>query len=261
MSTAPTVPYRLEFRVEVPGTPEQVWHAIATATGMSAWFLPTTIDEREGGALHISMGEDMGSDGHVTAWEPPRRLVYEEDWAALMGKDPATLSPLTSEFVIESNSGGTCVVRVTTSGFGTGADWEQDWWEDMGRSWRPAFDNLRRYLAHFAGQEATMLEVSAPLPGDAPTVWRAMRDAMGGPGDEVTVHDVTGTLEDTGDRQGTVLLTGPVPGFVNAYAYDNGDGTSTAVLRGFLFAPEAPAFANAEKPAWESWLAALPVPA
>ena len=36
MSTTPNVPYRLEFSVEVPGTPEQVWQAVATATGMSA---------------------------------------------------------------------------------------------------------------------------------------------------------------------------------------------------------------------------------
>ena len=31
MITTPNVPYRLEFSVEVPGTPEQVWQAIATA--------------------------------------------------------------------------------------------------------------------------------------------------------------------------------------------------------------------------------------
>ena len=73
MSTTPNVPYRLEFSVEVPGTPEQVWQAIATAKGMSAWFLPTEMEEREGGSLHISMGPEMGSDGQVTGWDPPRR--------------------------------------------------------------------------------------------------------------------------------------------------------------------------------------------
>src|SRR4029450_9245074 len=104
MSTIPNVPYRLEFSVEVPGTPEQVWDAIATATrlraallpgarraapgppeqvcdaiatakGMSAWFLPTEIDEREGGSLHFAMGPEMGSDGQGTGWGPPRRGV------------------------------------------------------------------------------------------------------------------------------------------------------------------------------------------
>ena len=31
MSTIPNVPYRLQFSVEVPGTREQVWQAVATA--------------------------------------------------------------------------------------------------------------------------------------------------------------------------------------------------------------------------------------
>ena len=167
MSTIPNVPYRLEFSVEVPGTPEQVWQAIATAKGMSAWFAPTELEEREGGSLRFVMGPEMDSTGQVTGWDPPRRIVYEEDWAALMGKDPDTLSPLTSEFLVEAQSGGTCVVRVTSSGFGIGADWEQEWWDTLGPGWMPFFDNLRLYLAHFPGQEATHLEVTATHPGDA----------------------------------------------------------------------------------------------
>ena len=76
MSASPNVPYRLEFSVEVPGTPEQVWQAIATAKGMSAWFLPTEMEEREGGSLHFSMGPEMGSDGRVTGWDPPRGTTH-----------------------------------------------------------------------------------------------------------------------------------------------------------------------------------------
>ena len=60
----------------------------ATAQGMSAWFLPTEMEERESGALHFTMGPEMGSDGQVTDWDPPRRIVFEEEWADLMGKDP-----------------------------------------------------------------------------------------------------------------------------------------------------------------------------
>ena len=76
MSTTPNVPYRLEFSVEVPGTPEQVWQAIATAKGMSAWFLPTEMEEREGGSLHFTMGPEMGSDGqdHRLGPAAPHRL-------------------------------------------------------------------------------------------------------------------------------------------------------------------------------------------
>ena len=35
--------------VEVPGTPEQVWNAIATGPGISSWFVPTEIAEGEYG--------------------------------------------------------------------------------------------------------------------------------------------------------------------------------------------------------------------
>ncbi len=263
MSTTTDVPYRLEFSVEVPGAPEQVWQAIATATGMSAWFLPTELEEREGGALHFTMGPEMGSDGRVTRWDPPRRLVYEEDWAALMGKDPEALSPLTSEFLVEARSGGTCVVRVTTSGFGTGAAWEQEFWDDMGPGWMSFFDNLRLYLAHFPGQEATPLEVAVTHPGDAHTLWSTVHDALGlgEEGATVDVRGATGTVERVGERQALVRLTAPVPGMLSVSVYGQGDGTATASVRAYLFSPDAADYVRREEPAWEAWLQGLSVPA
>jgi uncharacterized protein YndB with AHSA1/START domain len=267
MSTTPNVPYRLEFSVEVPGTPEQVWQAIATATGMSAWFLPTELEEREGGALHFSMGPEMGSDGRVTRWDPPRRLAYEEDWAALMGKDPASLSPLTSEFLVEAQSGGTCVVRVTSSGFGTGAAWESEWWDSMGPNWMPFFDNLRLYLAHFPGQRATQLEAAASHPGDAQELWSALRTALelGDEGAAVQVRDATGTVERVGERQALIRLTAPVPGMLSVFAYGEEEGmdqgTAMAGVRAHLFSADAADYVRREQPAWQAWLQQLPVPA
>ncbi len=259
MSTIPNVPYRLEFSVEVPGTPEQVWQAIATAKGMSAWFLPTEMEEREGGSVHFSMGPEMGSDGHVTGWDPPRRLVYEEDWAALMGQDPDALSPLTSEFLIEAQSGGTCVVRVTSSGFGIGAAWESEFWEEMGANWMPSFDNLRLYLSYFPGQEATQLEVTTSHPDDAEKLWSTLHDALG-LGDEggtVEVHDTTGIVERIGERQALVRLTAPVPGMLSVFAFSEGEGKATAGVRAYLFSADAADYVRREEPAWQAWLQGL----
>lgn len=263
MSTTPNVPYRLEFSVEVPGTPEQVWDAIATAKGMSAWFAPTQMEEREGGSLRFTMGPEMDSVGRVTGWDPPRRLAYEEDWAHLMGKDPEALSPLTSEFVVEAQSGGTCVVRVTSSGFGIGADWEQEWWDTLAPGWMPFFDNLRLYLAHFPGQEATHLEASASHHGDADALWSAMHGALG-LGDEGTAVDVrgaTGTVERVGERQALVRLTAPVPGLLSVFAWAGEDGTTTAGVRAYLFSGDAADYARREEPAWQTWLQGISVPA
>lgn len=84
-------------------------------------------------AVDPEANADHLSAGHLVAgWDPPRRLVYEEDWAALVGEDPDALSPLTSEFLVEARSGGTCIVRVTSSRFGIGADWESAFWHDIG---------------------------------------------------------------------------------------------------------------------------------
>lgn len=258
-TTTPTVPYRLEFSVEVPGTPEEVWQAVATAVGMSAWFLPTELEEREGGAVHFSMGPDMGSDGHVTAWEPPRRLVYEEDWAALMGQDPDALSPLTSEFVVEAQSGGTCVVRVTSSGFGTGAAWEADWWDDMGASWIPQFDKLRLYLAHFAGQPATTMEAVATRPVEADALWSTLSTALalGEEGASVELRGATGVVERVGDRQALIRLTAPVPGLLQAAVHAMGDAEAMAYVSAYLFSPDAADYVQREQPAWRAWLARL----
>ncbi|GEN79498.1 SRPBCC family protein [Actinotalea fermentans] len=261
-TTTPSVPYRLEFAVEVPGTPEQVWQALATAAGMSAWFLPAELEEREGGALHFSMGPDMGSDGHVTAWEPPHRLVYQEDWAALMGQDADALSPLTSEFVVEAQSGGTCVVRVTSSGFGTGASWEAEWWDDMGASWVPQFDKLRLYLAHFVGQRATTMEAVATHSVTAEQLWSAVREelSLGAQGAPVKLRGTTGVVERIGERDALVRLMGPVPGLLQATVHAMGDAEAMAFVSAYLFAPDAADYVRREEPAWQAWLSGLALP-
>ena len=58
----------VEMEFLVPGTPEQVWQAIATGPGMSAWFTPTTVDEHVGGAITFDFGDGSTlASGTVTA--------------------------------------------------------------------------------------------------------------------------------------------------------------------------------------------------
>ena len=48
----------IEVEVEVPGTPEEVWQAIATGPGISSWFVPAEFEERDGKPAKI---ESAGS--------------------------------------------------------------------------------------------------------------------------------------------------------------------------------------------------------
>lgn len=51
--------------IEVPGSPEQVWRAIATSKGTAAWMFATQIQPREGGAVAIHR-EPFGHDATAT---------------------------------------------------------------------------------------------------------------------------------------------------------------------------------------------------
>lgn len=266
--TTPDVPLRIELAFELPGTPAQVWEAIATAGGISSWFVPTDVDEREGGAITFHMGEGSSSTGEVTEWQPPDRFTYAEpDWAELSGHPGEPVGPLVTEFLVEARSGGTCSLRVVSSAFGTGADWEREVFDGMEKMWKPFFDNLRLYLTHFPGQQATSLSSEADLKGDVDTTWAALRRGLGAErtGQPVDTRGVTGQVERMAasppPHELLVRLTAPVPGYLGFVAYDKGDGLTHVAMEGYLFSPDAPAYVEREQPAWTAWLTSLPVDA
>ena len=259
--TTPDVPLRLEFAVEVPGTPEQVWAAIATTDGLSSWFSPTDVDEREGGAIVLHMGE-TDSPGIITGWDPPRRLVYEEpEWATFAGHPGAELTPLATEFLVEARSGGTCVVRVVSSAFGTGADWEGELMDEMKEWWAPSFDLLRLYLTRFPGQRAATMEVVADLAGGAGDVRAAMDGGLGARevGQQLDAVGLQGRIIRLDERHMHMAVDEPVPGYLAMSAYDKGDGTYAASVSAWLFGEKAADVVEDRTPAWRDWLKNLPV--
>lgn len=255
--TTPSVPHRFEVEFTVPGTPERVWEAIATADGISGWMMPTELEERAGGALTFHMGPTE-SVGKVTAYEAPRRLEYEEDWASLVGQSGEGVTPLVTEFIVEAKSGGTCVVRVVTSAFGQGDDWESEFFDEMSIGWGPMLDNLRVYLTHFAGQRVTPLNATASA-GDVSPVdtMTRVREALEvtSAGDAVTTLGIVGTVERTNDRTLAVRVEKPVTGLLSIATFDDGTG-GVAQLMGYLFGDDAADYVTENEPAWQQWLEA-----
>jgi uncharacterized protein YndB with AHSA1/START domain len=171
------VEHRMERTYEVTATPEQVWEAIATADGLSAWMVPTRLDPQVGGELWSDYG-DFTSTGVVTDYTPNHRFAYEEpwpitadapipagmvEWFASLGvslsdvrHDLASITAIATEFLIESASGGSCVIRVVSSSFGTGSDWENEFFTEMVAGWAVLLDNL---VAHLEGDD---IGVSTP---------------------------------------------------------------------------------------------------
>ena len=157
---------RIENSIEVPGTPEQVWEAIATGHGIECWFVPAAVAD---GRVALDMGDGMEDAGAITELDPPRRFAYEEEWAAVDGEPPGRLA---SEFIVEAKSGGTCVVRLVSTLHADGEGWDAVL-DSMSTGWDTFLLNLQAYLTHFPGQRCATVMASGT--GD----WPTLLDALG----------------------------------------------------------------------------------
>jgi len=137
----------IELEVEVVGTPEEVWRAIATGPGISSWYVPHIVAEREGGEMTASFGSgpEMQVLGRVAVWDPPNRAVFDGGEG---------VEGMAFEWMVEVRDGGTCMVRLVNSGFGSGDEWDAQY-DGMADGWQLFLFNLKLHLEHFAGQTAT----------------------------------------------------------------------------------------------------------
>jgi uncharacterized protein YndB with AHSA1/START domain len=162
----------INLSVEVPGSPDEVWEAIATGPGISSWFVPHEFAEAEGAAVRADFGGGFFDAGSVAAWEPPHRLV-------MRGESGQTLA---FEWLVETATGGGCVVRLVCSGFGSGDDWDAHY-DGMAEGWRLFLENLRLHLTHFRGQRARAITPTGVVSGTRDRAFERLCAALGVPAD------------------------------------------------------------------------------
>jgi uncharacterized protein YndB with AHSA1/START domain len=232
----------------VDATVEQVWDAIASGPGIDAWFMGrTTVKPGPTGTVNTDVG-GFTMTSNVTEWERPHRFGYRND-----GPGERFIA---FEYLVEGRDQGTTVVRVVSSGFLPGDDWEAEF-DAMRKGGEMYFRTMVAYLNHFAGRTGPIVNVSGPPVTDWGAAWTALRDALG-VGQEPAVGDPVHV---------TVAGFGPVDGvvdFVNpdAIGVRTDDGLFR-FIKGFvgswvaahhLFRPADEAEINV---AWRAWLSAL----
>jgi uncharacterized protein YndB with AHSA1/START domain len=249
----------IEVEVEVSGTPEQVWEAIATGPGVSSWFVPTEVEAREDGAVVVTshFGPGMDAVATATTWEPPRRFAAESrDFGP-------TAPPLATEWVVEARSGGTCVVRVVHSLFASSDDWDGQL-ESIESGWPGFFRILRLYLAHFGGQRCASFRVLGVARGPETEAWDALTGALGLAGAAADqpwraaagappLAGVVDEIDDGKHRHEILRLDEPAPGiaFLGAFAM----GEQVLLTSAFyLYGDRAPAAARRDEPRWQAWM-------
>lgn len=247
----------VQVEVEVPGTPEEVWQAIATGPGISSWFVPTEFEERDGKpvAVTLNFGPGMESRSPITSWDPPRRFTAEsEGWA------PGSPS-IADEWTVEAREGGTCVVRVVHSLFAETDDWDNQL-EGTESGWPGFFRILRIYLTHFPGQRSAMMQWLAPAAGTVAEAWEALTTALAlkgaSAGQQWTapagVPTLSGVVEHVSEKPSNALLRldQPGPGVANLGAVNYGG--SMVTLSFYLYGDQAAEIVAREEPLWQAWV-------
>ena len=247
----------VQVEVEVPGTPEEVWRAIASGPGVSSWFVPTQFEEKDGTPVAVSanFGPGMVSRSTITTWDAPHRFVAQgEGW----GGSP----PMATEWTVEARAGGVCVVRVVHSLFASTDDWDHQL-EATEQGWPGFFRTLRIYLTHFRGQRSALMQFVAPVAGTEAEAWDTMTSALGlkgaSAGQQWTapkgVPAVGGVVEYMSDRPHDCLvrLETPGPG-VGALGAFTMPGQVMIAISFYQYGDSADATAAKETPKWQAWI-------
>ena len=249
----------VQVEVEVPGTPEEVWRAIATGPGISSWFVPAKVEEKDGKPVAVSLdfGPGMESRSVVTTWDPPRTLAVQgEGW----GGSPA----IADEWTVEARSGGTCIVRVVHSLFAETDDWDNQL-EGTESGWPGFFRILRIYLTHFRGQRSATMQFIAPAAGTVAEAWDTLTAALGIADLRVGQHwtatagvPAMGGVVEHIDRAHTpqkvlLRLDTPGPGVATLGAVNFG-GQSMVTLSVYQYGDHAAQAVARETPQWQAWI-------
>jgi len=247
----------VQVEVEVPGTPEEVWQAIATGPGISSWFVPTEFEMRDGKpvAVKLDFGPGMESRSAVTAWDPPRMFAAQgEGW----GGSP----PIADEWHVEAKSGGTCIVRVVHSLFAETDDWDNQL-TGTESGWPGFFRILKIYLTHFRGQRSAMMQWMAPATGTEAEAWESLTAALAlkgvSAGQRWTapagVPALGGVMEHVSQSpcNALVRLDKPGPGTAALGACNFG-GQSMVTLNFYLYGDPAAGTVARETPLWQAWI-------
>jgi uncharacterized protein YndB with AHSA1/START domain len=243
----------VQAEVEVPGTPEEVWQAIATGPGVSSWFVPT--EAREDGTVVSHFGPGMDAVATQTAWDPPRRFAAEGELAP-NGPIMAT------EWIVEARSGGTCIVRVVHSLFASSDDWDEPL-ESIEAGWPDYFRILKLYLVHFRGQQCSNLQVTGFAAAPASKAWELLTGSLGlenaAPGERRSTSAgaprLAGLVELIGQpghpHQLLLRLEEPGPGIAHLFALSM-CGQVCIVIRLYLYGSAPPDAVLQAEPRWQA---------
>jgi hypothetical protein len=259
---------RASVSVEVCGSQQEVWDAIATGPGLSSWFLPSELElgfDGEPVRLTVHLGPHTSRAADIKEWEEYHRFrTVSED-------QPGAGPPLWTEWSLEPLGLG-CRVKVEHWLESDAPEGEQQL-RAAAQSWPGFLRVLSLYLEHFAGkrgQGCTLLISTTEPPQKA---WETLAEPLGlsraSAGDRVRSEAdgpiLAGVLEALGDQQDPLYqallrLDDPAPGIAHLQISQL-HGCHVVTVRLYFYGEQCVSTVTREEPRWQAWLSELFTPA
>lgn len=217
--------------------------------------MPHVVEELDGGSAVASFGPgpEMQVPGRVAAWDPPHRVMFDGGEG---------VGGLAFEWLIEAHGSGTCVVRFVNTGFGSGAEWD-DQYDGMTQGWLLFLSNLRLHLEHFGGQTATPMLPGAMWEGPKGAAMERLTNELGlgpqatvGQRVEVTSPDapaLAGTVVEADAWRVALLVDEPCPGTA-FLAVENAGTLVQPSVWCYFYGADGEVAAERDFPRWQQWL-------
>jgi uncharacterized protein YndB with AHSA1/START domain len=203
----------LEAAVEIAAPVEAVWKALTEARELTRWFpLEAKTTPGKGGSIWVSWGPPFEGTEEIEIWEPPRRLRTSWPWGP-GGRAPAIR--LAVDYRLEGKGGGT-TLRLVHSGFGAGADWDEEY-DSVRRGWRHELRGLRHYLERHPGADRVVAWPRVPIDVSLDEAWDRLMGPEGlrraGSLEGLREGDRYDFLTAAGDRLAGRVLVNATPDF------------------------------------------------
>lgn len=163
---------KVELTVEINAPVEAVWKALADGEELTRWFpLDARVTPGAGGSVWMSWGAPWEGEAKIEIWEPNRHLRTVEP-----PPKPESI-PVVFDYYLESR-GGKTILRLVQS-FGTGQDWEDEYYESVSRGWPFMLANLRHYLEIHPGTPRQVAWPRLDVTDSPDVIWKRLLSADG----------------------------------------------------------------------------------
>jgi len=150
----------ISLEIAVAASLDAIWQALSDAEQLRRWFpLEARGTPGPDGEYTVGWGDGGEWTMRVAAWDPPRRLRLV---SGAPGEDGAAQEQVLEWLV--AGRDGAAVVRLVQSGFGPGAEWDEQI-EGLTAGWGYFLYNLKHYLERHFGTPRDMVWARGRLRG------------------------------------------------------------------------------------------------